>query len=1618
MSNSINTLSPDFRDFLLLKNLVADTIVENGLSSLLGNIGYPAPIDTQPISVQQGQGVSIPGQLYQQDNTILNKYQGSVNDYTQTNIIYNNSSITNQTGPYSFSQTNVANIGNEFRPENTKFNLYIDEDKQTLVNLNTVSIPTVDNFTSYLDENGNLNVGGPSTQALDILSGALNGQGVGFNVTDGTFISNGDIRATLGGRILGAAGIINDTKLGKIGAQQLLTHVGYNAAFGLQQETLGNINLNPLTLLQGAPLVTLNYQITTPKNTVGKVLNFAANIFGVQSPLSLLQDSIFSFDDKGIFIGNENIKMANEMIKNSGRGQVNSLFNNLRANTRIDTNIDGGVLRQGYAPGYEDDRGGANDGINPQIYARTNGDGKLIDFINGATNNPISSGNYERSEQIKLDGWNKDYIDKPHFNTPKGIMYKDAYGWQGPNIANKDDIPNSDGDSNAIGLGDLFTNPTQTDRKTLLFKTQQLFNTGLMRTMVSGHGDIPSEGRSQINSAVSNVGGYTSKGSGVMSSSAVIDNVNNGPENVFCRTWTTYDRYAQVKDLQKSSGLGTVYNDYDRLNTFSSVLDDNGFVKITPYSNVGNDDIKNYMFSIENLAWADSLNNLLPCEIGPGDPVSGLRGRIMWFPPYDISFTETTNASWDKHNFIGRGEPMFTYNNTERTGTLQWKIIIDHPNYINLFENDSRVNNDFIASFFAGCLSLEQMEPFLTKAEFEETVIENQPEKEEKVDEPITPPTSFNVYFPNDTASVEGSYDGYEDGKIRECSEGVDEVKFIRDSNGRVIEIDYGLYADGTPNKETLNPPGDPEYFNTPGTYLWYLNEYEFEQGKYNQLKNDGYFIDLPFTVGINYFVGDAEVSEFNEFNFYDCDLGFDGGETLNRFNEYNNMVNLGYISLMPFNVHIPYSTSGFEVLNSGTTAPFISEFTYYADVLNIDEQVILDTYNNLYAPPLLPPNDYPWVEFLIFNGEPGNSFVPHCWKLEVEENNCNINSEDNPTGEGNGIAAFPDVYNEECFKYKNNKGTEVWSSARCRVTSGSEGREQPDRTNFGLNNKPVKIGDKEYKNWKDPEYHKDLRDLMVNQSKSLTINILGYASAVGGKERNLELSKRRAEYIKNYIKENVLNGLSEDEINKRLKIVSKGEGQTSSAGDCKTSPNDVTDDGKLIDVKGSLNDTEGCKANRYVSVEFVDDIELKSEIEDEKKLDSQEGNLRVPNIPLSRFYSECDYFEKLSQDDPIVYSEIKQKIKYFQPSFHSTTPEGFNSRLNFLQQCMRQGPTVSVADNGDNKAIPGTPDNLAFGRPPVCILRLGDFYYTRIIIDSISFSYDPLVWDLNPEGVGVQPMICTVDMSFNFIGGSSLNGPISKLQNAVSFNYYANTEIYDRRSDTIGDNGDGTGYIIDGLKNINPDGSTTRPFFKPDKNQTIQTSNEQEIKSTPASGSNDEAIFRDALDKFLFNININYNYEQPNDLGFFDGSFGLTNENFQSLSKDYDATVVLYTKNGYTDLVNFKIGGKDSDGGAPGEQLIVPGGGRFTSDNKNWEPIFDDAVIDKNTGEIVFGVKINEFNIVLSDIFIKPPFDCPNEFIYKSSIQTLSLWSSIYENVCVNCFSGSTTQPPTFLNC
>ena len=100
------------------------------------------------------------------------------------------------------------------------------------------------------------------------------------------------------------------------------------------------------------------------------------------------------------------------------------------------------------------------------------------------------------------------------------------------------------------------------------------------------------------------------------------------------------------------------------------------------------------MFSIENLAWKDvGLSYALS-----GDQIGPNGGRIMWFPPYDLQFQESSQVSWNETNFIGRGEPIYTYTNTRRTGTLSFTLLIDHPSIINNFDKKcayKRVNNTF-----------------------------------------------------------------------------------------------------------------------------------------------------------------------------------------------------------------------------------------------------------------------------------------------------------------------------------------------------------------------------------------------------------------------------------------------------------------------------------------------------------------------------------------------------------------------------------------------------------------------------------------------------------------------------------------------------------------------------------------------------------------------------------------------------------------------------------------------------------------------------------------------------------------------------------------------------------
>jgi hypothetical protein len=691
---NIDNISPGFRDALLNRNIISDTVEDNGLYSLLFGIGLPASVDTPPIAVSPSNDIEEEGEEFQEANLLLNKYKGTSDDYRKVDLYYLPS--------------------------------------------------TYESFTTYLDKNGYLNFGGPATQVSDII-GSIPILGDGF-----------DIRSSLAGRALTATGLESDSPIGVLGAKYLGESILANLAFNTLEETVGKINTNPLSLANGDPIILPSYDITVPLGKGGKVVDILERLTGAKVPVSLLDESssIFTFNEKS----NTDVSFisrANNMIKNTGKGQILALFANVNTNTN--PNLIG--KRNGYNPGYTDDRisQGENTegGTNPNVYAFQN-------KLNSSSGNdyPVSDSNYNRSGLISDSG----FSGSPNSNVIE-------YGEDGTKVDKYiwgDEANNKPG--KRIFTTDKFKNP-----KTLLYKTQELFKSNRVRTLTSGK-VANREEKTEIQTAVRD-GGFMSKGSGVLSPTALaavssgvlsptalaaVSTTGLTDENVFCRTWTTFDRYNQIYDLQKSSGINSKGRKNPNQDVTESVLEDTGLVRIAPYitDNTDTGDIKRFMFSIENLAWNDDYNTkLLKCEQGPGDVLTGKRGRIMWFPPYNISFNESVSVNWDKKDFIGRGEPIYTYNNTERTGSLSWQIVVDHPNYMNYFP--SEWGNDEIASFFAGCLEMQDIrDKVLTKEEQAEVEVKTNTEKTDIED------LTINFFFPNDVSAFPYEIGGkkYEDG--------------------------------------------------------------------------------------------------------------------------------------------------------------------------------------------------------------------------------------------------------------------------------------------------------------------------------------------------------------------------------------------------------------------------------------------------------------------------------------------------------------------------------------------------------------------------------------------------------------------------------------------------------------------------------------------------------------------------------------------------------------------------------------------------------------------------------------------------------------------------------------
>ena len=715
---------------------------------------------------------------------------------------------------------------------------------------------------------------------------------------------------------------------------------------------------------------------------------------------------------------------------------------------------------------------------------------------------------------------------------------------------------NENEDSSVIGTSNdfpvtVFTNGYVPEKKNILNKTHELFISGQIHSLISRFYDTD-----ENNEKISRGRNLKKKGDST---------TDGGYDNPYCRVWTAKHQYSKLSHLMRS------YTDEDDIRTDfkweslrpnkgalhlknNSVLNSSGFVKISPNKseNRGND-LKKYMFSIENLAWKDVIKKegiLSQEQIGPNE------GRIMWFPPYNLKFTENINVDWNQNEFIGRGEKIYTYKNTERNGTLSFTLLIDHPSLLNKWNDaqsgDTDKIDEDILRFFAGC------------GKFEYSPIE------ESVDDTPDENTSDN------------------------------------------------LNANPTPT---------------------------------NNIEKYSLMIFFP-----------------NNFSSIDLKDG-SAEEIINSF-------------------------QGYERSDSG-------------EIDNITDKEYED-------------------EILME-------------KNKKDKNRFNLNN-------FSKISELKKDIKDDILK------------------------------TFGLNE------DKNVASLLVPGIIDTYRGFL--QDKKVSMKVSGYASSHGDNKNNLTLAQNRARMAIN-IFDKLIGPNSRFDIGSYITRPQILPVST-------TSVNDL--DAKLarcavITFTVENNNKEVSNSMSVESINNLSGLDLVTEkstnLNYYKKSESRE------DIEKHSPDNEYLYFKKIESEAPLYYKAITEKIRYFSPAYHSITPEGFNARLTFLNQCTRQGPTYSGSDgksNGSSSNYLKYAGNLAFGRAPYCILRIGDFFYTKICIDSISIDYnngDGVQWDLNHEGAGVQPMMANINMNFKFLGGQDISGPIERLQNAVTANYYANASVYDRHADT-----------------------------------------------------------------------------------------------------------------------------------------------------------------------------------------------------------------------------------------
>lgn len=1101
-----------------------------------------------------------------------------------------------------------------------------------------------------------------------------------------------------------------DTYLAKIGATTLKSLFEERIAAEITKNTIGRVNLSTLedpftaSLIASGkqPFFEKNWSITQPENPVGAATSLATRLTGTYFPVSLIPGDYFN----GVEVQSPKLEKALEKINpltggllgpildvfrnpsetfvaNTGNGQRSILFGSLDYNK--------------YRPKYT--RG--------PLQSITTGLDRILD-----PNKPDTGGYYVGSPEAEPSR-----IDSPANQVPVGpggkqlttivygpqelgILYEgnqnkivnglagktlsDGGGIAGqfvwtspkykPNAGFKvgvgGDVKSLDGEYNVVKSDYEKYQSTDISFKegSILDQTQRLVNSA---DNVQGETRLKHVGNAinQVSKVFNDGYKEMTKGSKVLSYK---DNAGENEVGIeYCRVFTKDTPYYTYADLQKSDGITTSGRTFTH-----SVFDNTYNLNIAPLKNPGstnivNNKVKKYMFSIENLAWRTSdrpgltYDDLPVCERGPNG------GRIMWFPPYDLTFSDESQPNFNETTFLGRPEPIYTYKNTSRSGSLSWKIIVDHPAVMNTIVQKQLKNvakkeqvDSMVESFFAGCLKYDLYELGI----------------------------KFNTIPTRDLYTYQQVL-----------------------NNPRLTSEELGKVAFEIPQNQTTLNTNNAAAGDTPAIEAI-------------PIENKTTTKDVS-----------GDFDKYKGYGFY-------------------------------FDNNAPNSTTGQNTYGATATNDF--KFWYDAYVAKKSSQYV--------------------------------NMAPETVYLTV----------------GNTEKTQTITYNGTTTEYKRD-GIQTFFS---QVVEG---------------NYSILSG----------EFLDKVKDILKNDGK-IEISLLGSASATASVGYNLDISKRRNDSVKLWLEKQDVSGTPMKKYIDDGKLVLKFEG----AGEQTVIPkvNGGGDTNLLsASVDCTINVREKIGANQYkrtsaaewysippMACRRVVITDIKAEVKETvtsggggeqvtttttlKDVSNTNNNPSsvikpTPNITVEQkikdgiskkilrfLFSECDYFEALKEDDPMIFQSIKDKIKYFNPAFHSATPEGLNSRLTFLNQCVRPGQTIPII-GADGRPKYNDALNTSFGAPPILVLRVGDFYHSKIVPKNLNFSYEEAKYDLNPEGIGVQPMIVKVQLGFNFIGGHGLKNPVDELQNALSFNFYANTEVYDERATATEDVSVRDKYVVEQILSRQP---------------------------------------------------------------------------------------------------------------------------------------------------------------------------------------------------------------------